>query len=88
MNKHPGVQLLKSTGDPPVDIRFGNEQYIQCTAVIPEPDRELPIFTNPDVAPPIRSYYEHRYVSMAHNMNSIIEHFSVVPSTYSASLDQ
>lgn len=64
LNKHPGVQLLKSTGDPPVDIRFGNEQYIQCTAVIPEPDRELPIFTNPDVAPPIRSYYEHSAINV------------------------
>ncbi|KAJ8488189.1 hypothetical protein ONZ45_g14041 [Pleurotus djamor] len=49
LNKHPGAQLLKSMGDPPVDIRFGNDQYIQCTAVNPEPDRTLQIFTNPDV---------------------------------------
>ena len=60
LNKHPGARLLKSLGDPPVDIRFGSDQYIQCTAVVPEPDRELPIFTNPDVPPQIRTYYEHR----------------------------
>ncbi|KAH9830756.1 cytoplasmic protein [Rhodofomes roseus] len=59
LNKHPGVQLLKTTGDPPVDIRFGSQQYIQCTAVRPEPDREAAIFTNPDVSPQIRAYYEH-----------------------------
>lgn len=61
LNKHPGVQLLKTTGDIPVDIRFGNDQYIQCTAVTPEPDRDSLIFTNPDVPPQIRAYYEHRY---------------------------
>lgn len=60
LNKHPGAQLLKTVGDPPIEIRFGNEQYIQCTAVTPEPNRELAIFTNPDVAPQIRTYYEHR----------------------------
>ncbi|KAH9924408.1 cytoplasmic protein [Fomitopsis serialis] len=59
LNKHPGVQLLKMIGDPPVDIRFGTQQYIQCTAVQPEPDREAPIFTNSDVSPQIRAYYEH-----------------------------
>ena len=61
LNKHPGAQLLKIMGDPPVDIRFGNDQYIQCTALVPEPNRELPIFTNPEVPPQIRNYYEHRY---------------------------
>jgi dedicator of cytokinesis protein 3 len=61
LNKHTGAQLLKGSGDPPVDIRFGNEQYIQCTAVTPEPDRTHPIFTNPDVPLSVRTYYEHRY---------------------------
>ncbi len=66
LNKHPGAQLLKTIGDPPADIRFGKigeppeDQYIQCTAVSPEPNRDLPIFTNPDVPPQIRTYYEHR----------------------------
>lgn len=62
LNKHPGAQLLKTMGDPPVDIRFGNDQYIQCTAVTPEPNRTLPIFTSPDVPLAVRTYYEHRCV--------------------------
>lgn len=62
LNKHPGSQLLKTPGDPPVDIRFGTDQYIQITAASPEPNRTLPIFTCPDVPPAIRSYYEHRQV--------------------------
>lgn len=60
LNKHPGARLLKTFGDPPLDIRFGHDQYIQCTAMTPEPNRELPIFTNPDVPTQIRSYYEHK----------------------------
>ncbi|KAL6308154.1 cytoplasmic protein [Sparassis latifolia] len=64
LNKYPGVQLLKTMGDPPVDIRFGTDQYIQCTAVIPEPVRDSPIFTNPDVPPQIRAYYEHSAINL------------------------
>lgn len=64
LNKHTGAQLLKTLGDPPVDIRFGNEQYIQCTAVTPEPDRTRPIFTNPDVPLPVRNYYEHSAINL------------------------
>lgn len=60
LNKHPGSQLLKTMGDPAVDIKFGTDQYIQCTAVTPEPDKALPIFTNPDVPTAVRTYYEHR----------------------------
>ncbi|KAF8145908.1 dedicator of cytokinesis-domain-containing protein, partial [Mycena galopus ATCC 62051] len=62
LSKHRGAQLLKTPGEPPVDIRFGHDQYIhmiQCTAVTPEPNRALPIFTNPDVPLPVRTYYEH-----------------------------
>lgn len=62
LNKHPGAQLLRTPGDPPVDIRFGTDQYIQCTSVAPEPDRSLPIFSNLDVPPAVRAYYEHRSV--------------------------
>lgn len=62
LNKHPGSQLLKTSGDPPVDVRFGTNQYMQVTAVSPEPNRSLPIFTCPDVPPAIRGYYEHRQV--------------------------
>ncbi|KAF8629938.1 hypothetical protein AX15_003177 [Amanita polypyramis BW_CC] len=59
LSKHPGAQLLKSTGDPPVDIRFGHDQYIQCTAVAPVPNQNLLVFSNTDVPLSIRSYYEH-----------------------------
>lgn len=62
LNKHPGSQLWKTPGDPPVDIRFGTDQYIQIVAVSAEPNRSLPIFTCPDVPPAIRNYYEHRRV--------------------------
>ncbi|KAH9858640.1 cytoplasmic protein [Lenzites betulinus] len=64
LNKHPGAQLLKTMGDPPVDIRFGNDQYIQCTAVTTEPRRDIPIFTNPDVPPQVRAYYEHSDINL------------------------
>jgi hypothetical protein len=66
LNKHPGAQLLKIMGDPPVDVRFGNDQYIQCTAVTPEPNRESAIFTNPDVPVQVRTHYEHWYVPIPH----------------------
>ena len=58
LNKHPGAQLLRTAGEPPVDIRFGTDQYIQCTSVVPEPDRTLPMFSNLDVPPAVRSYYD------------------------------
>lgn len=61
LNKHSGAQLLKTQGEPPVDIKYGNDQYIQCIAVSPEPDRNLPVFTNPDVPLAVRTYYEHRF---------------------------
>jgi len=64
LNKHPGAQLLKTAGEPPVDIRYGNEQYIQCTAVTPEPDRNLSVFTNPDVPLAVRTYYEHSAINI------------------------
>ena len=61
LNKHPGAQLLRTMGEPSVDIQFGTDQYIQCTAVTPEPDKTLPVFNNPDVPTAVRMYYEHRY---------------------------
>ncbi|KZT43476.1 hypothetical protein SISSUDRAFT_1039891 [Sistotremastrum suecicum HHB10207 ss-3] len=62
LNKHPGAQLLKSM-EPSDEIRFGDGQYIQCTAVIPEPDRSSPIFTNPDVPLSVRLYYENSAIN-------------------------
>ncbi|THV06807.1 cytoplasmic protein [Dendrothele bispora CBS 962.96] len=64
LNKHPGARLLKMVGDPPVDIRFGSDQYIQCTAVTPEPNRESPVFTNADVPISVRTYYEHSAINL------------------------
>jgi dedicator of cytokinesis protein 3 len=61
LSKHAGVQLLKTASEPSEEIRFGTALYIQCTQVTPEPDRTLPIFTNPDVPAAVRTYYEHRY---------------------------
>ena len=58
-NKHPGARVLKTMGDPPVDIRFGTDLYIQVSAVTPEPDRTSPLFTNPEVPAAVRAYYEH-----------------------------
>jgi hypothetical protein len=66
LGKHTGAQLLRTLGDPPVDIRFGNDQYIQCSTVTPEPNRDLPIFTNPDVPGAVRTYYEHWSVWQIH----------------------
>ena len=37
-------------------------QYINIIPVEAEPDRESPIFTNPDVPSAVRKYYEHSYV--------------------------
>ncbi|KZV88707.1 cytoplasmic protein [Exidia glandulosa HHB12029] len=57
--KHPGAQLLKSGMEPSEELRQGSAQWIQCMAVTPEPDRTLPIFTQPDVPSAVRTYYEH-----------------------------
>lgn len=62
MNKHAGAQLLKFAGDPPVDVKFGSDLYIQCTSVTPEPDRARPMFNSPDVPAAVRAYYENRLV--------------------------
>jgi dedicator of cytokinesis protein 3 len=60
LTKHSGAQLLKGGGEPPPDVRFGNEQYIQCVQVNPEPNRELPAFNNPNVPLQVKAYYEHK----------------------------
>ena len=60
LSKHPGAVLLKDDGEPSVDIRFGEDLYIQCNPVTPEANKSLPVFTNPDVPVPVKTYYEHR----------------------------
>jgi hypothetical protein len=83
LNKHPGAQLLKFSGDPPPEIRFGTDQYIQCASVTPEPDRSHTVFTNPDVPPQIKSYYEHKYADPTIASLIYTNLFTAV-STYSA----
>ncbi|KAG8760434.1 hypothetical protein FRC14_003131 [Serendipita sp. 396] len=64
ISKHPGAQLIKNSTEPSEEIRFGTVLYIQCTQVTPEPDRSLPIFTNPDVPAAVRTYYEHSAINV------------------------
>ncbi|KAH9083888.1 C2 domain in Dock180 and Zizimin proteins-domain-containing protein [Lactarius deliciosus] len=37
---------------------LGDPPYIQCSTVAPEPNRDLPIFNNPDVPVAVRTFYE------------------------------
>jgi dedicator of cytokinesis protein 3 len=69
LNKHPEAQLLRSMTDPMDDGRLGDTQYIVITAVNPEPDRESPIFTNPDVPTAVRRYHENRYLLFSNSLN-------------------
>jgi dedicator of cytokinesis protein 3 len=62
LQKHAGARLLHPTDEINDTIKFGSGQYIHCTPVVPEPDRTSPIFTNPDVPPSVRTYYEHRFI--------------------------
>ncbi|CAG8657138.1 13718_t:CDS:2, partial [Acaulospora morrowiae] len=61
-NKHPQAQLLKSSNSPTDDILYGDGQFLQVTAVKPEPDRSNPVFKG-DVPSSIRSYYEHNSIN-------------------------
>jgi len=81
LGKHAGARLLKILGDPPVDIRFGSDQYIQCSMVTPEPNRELPVFTNPDVPDAVRTYYEHWSVRQTDRTYIDANWTLLVPST-------
>ncbi|KAF8586680.1 hypothetical protein K439DRAFT_1340268 [Ramaria rubella] len=64
LNKHPEAQLLRSMTEPMDDTRLSNSQYIVITPVTPEPDRESPIFTNPDVPSAVRRYHENSAVNV------------------------
>ena len=48
-NKHPNAHLWRSSAIPPLEIQTSEDRYLLITSVLPEPDRSLPIFTNPDV---------------------------------------
>lgn len=58
LNKHPGAQLLKTSTIPPEELQFADGQFLQITAVTPEPDLGLPVFANPDVPHSVRVYWE------------------------------
>lgn len=57
LNKHPGAQLLRTSSIPSDDIQFSDGQHLQITSVVPEPDQQSTIFTNPDVPHAVRDYY-------------------------------
>lgn len=57
--KHPKAILIKSNSPPTDEVRFGDGQYLHVTALQPEPDRSKDVFTNAEVPPMIRSYFEH-----------------------------
>lgn len=57
--KHPRATLIKSAAVPDDEVRLSEGQFLQVTAVQPEPDRTKKIFTNPEVPPTVRAYYEH-----------------------------
>lgn len=58
--KHPGAILLQTSVTPSDDVRYAPDtQYLQVTALQPEPDRSRDIFTNQDVPATVRAYYEH-----------------------------
>ncbi|SPO22504.1 related to dedicator of cytokinesis protein 3 [Ustilago trichophora] len=56
--KHPKATLIKSAAVPDEEVRLSEGQFLQVTAVQPEPDRSKDIFTNPEVPPTVRAYYE------------------------------
>ncbi|CBQ70585.1 related to dedicator of cytokinesis protein 3 [Sporisorium reilianum SRZ2] len=56
--KHPKAILIKSAAVPDDEVRASEGQFLQVTAVQPEPDRARDVFTNPEVPPTVRAYYE------------------------------
>lgn len=56
--KHPSATLIKSAALPDDEVRLSEGQFVQVTAVQPEPDRSKDIFTNAEVPPTVRAYYE------------------------------
>lgn len=56
--KHPKATLIKSAAVPDEEVRLSEGQFLQVTEVQPEPDRSKDIFTNAEVPPTVRAYYE------------------------------
>lgn len=62
--KHPKATLIKSINTPGDDVRFSEAQFLQITAVQPEPDRSKDVFINPEVPPVVRAYFEHNTTNL------------------------
>lgn len=60
LQKHPNAELLQDDDEVTDPIRFGEQPYIHCVSVDPLPDKTSHIFTNINVPPQIRTYYEHK----------------------------
>ncbi|TIA88831.1 hypothetical protein E3P99_02368 [Wallemia hederae] len=56
--KHPSAQVLSGNQIISQEIADSDEQYLSIASVTPEVDRTSPIIQNPNVAEPIRKYYE------------------------------
>lgn len=56
--------MLKTSADIGDDVKDSEAQYLQVTAVQPEPDRNRDVFKNADVPPCVRSYYEHNATNL------------------------
>ncbi|BGP50279.1 Deoxycytidine kinase 1 [Rhodotorula kratochvilovae] len=63
MNKHPTATLLRSSNIPSEDVQYGENQFLQITAVAPEVDHSSYIFSDPDVPHYVRAYYLHNEVN-------------------------
>lgn len=87
-SRHPNAKLLPPKSAPPVteeQLRSldgsNSGQYIQVTAVVPEPDREhSPLFVNAQVPDAVRSYYEWNEVNTFSFSKPIIRPQSTISS--------
>ncbi|CAG8553818.1 6358_t:CDS:2 [Funneliformis caledonium] len=62
LNKHSQAALLKSNCTPSDEILYEDGQFLQVTAVVPEPDSKHPVFKS-GVPSSIKAYYEHNSVN-------------------------
>lgn len=49
--KHPQAQLIRGHAVPTVDMQNSDGRYLLITPVTPEPDKTIPILSNPDILP-------------------------------------
>jgi dedicator of cytokinesis protein 3 len=89
--KHPKATLIKSNVTPDDSVRFGDDMYLQITALQPEPDRTKDVFTNAEVPPIIRAYFEHNTTdlfSYARPMRKLADGSLAPPTSTSADPSQ